>query len=797
MAAVRNLLAGVVAAVAAALIVGLTIVPAASAVEGSCPNEARRVEQSSTFLPDCRAYELVSLPNSQPSKLTGEYSPYRIGAVTETAAAVNGERLIYSSWFNPPESTAFAHSYVTTRDDSGWTTESPNPPQSTQAHAILCTPWPIGFSQDMSIVVVADGRETEGCGHTEPPIAAGEPEGVRNLYLRENLTGAFSFVNTMPVSGSARNAYYEDANADGSHILFVDSAQLTPEAPVPPSPTERGDLYEWVAGAVHLVSFLPDGEPVDGALANGGTYTSLILESFPGVATITNAMSEDGERVVFYAGVNQALEGGNLYLRLNAGRPQSHVNRAGECSELAMGCTVQVDVSETATPSIGAKFRWATPDGSRVFFTDEGRLTADATAESGKPDLYEYDLEKPKGERLTDLTVDASEPADVLGVSGVGVAEDGSPSYVYFVAHAALTPAGQENANHEHAEAGQPNLYVRYGDVYTFIARLSPLREPESEGFRYRDANDWQELTTGSNRENHFSFFTARVSKNGRFLAFNSQRSLTGYNNNPPSGSNDCANELDVEDAPCAEIYVYDAAHNHLACASCDPSGAPPVGPALILGAEDTMGGGASPIPWGVFQRNLSNDGRVFFNSKDVLAPEDVNGQLNVYEYFEGHQHLISSGTSPAPSYFADASADGSNVFFITSQGLVNKDGDGQESVYDARVDGGFASQNESIVPPACEAIEACRSPLTEPPAQLTSGSAALVGPGNLAVAPERPVTKQPAAKNPAKCKKGFVRSHGKCVKSRHVKHEGKQHKRTVKRPRRAKHATYTHGSAK
>jgi len=34
--------------------------PSAALAEGACPNEAIRQEQSSTFLPDCRAYEMVS-----------------------------------------------------------------------------------------------------------------------------------------------------------------------------------------------------------------------------------------------------------------------------------------------------------------------------------------------------------------------------------------------------------------------------------------------------------------------------------------------------------------------------------------------------------------------------------------------------------------------------------------------------------------------------------------------------------------------------------------------------------------
>ena len=62
-----------------------------------------------------------------------------------------------------------------------------------------------------------------------------------------------------------------------------------------------------------------------------------------------------------------------------------------------------------------------------VFFTDENKLTATSTTASGKPDLYEYDFEAEAGKRLTDLTVDPVEPADVLGVSG---ASEGG-SYVY------------------------------------------------------------------------------------------------------------------------------------------------------------------------------------------------------------------------------------------------------------------------------------------------------------------------------------------------------------------------------
>ena len=97
--------------------------------------------------------------------------------------------------------------------------------------------------------------------------------------------------------------------------------------------------------------------------------------------------------------------------------------------------TVQADAAEAGAPgpSGGGRFWTASSDGSKVFFTDENRLTSNSTAAPGAPDLYEFDTET---RRLTDLSEDrnAGAHADVQGV--VGASEDGS--YVYFVAGGAL-----------------------------------------------------------------------------------------------------------------------------------------------------------------------------------------------------------------------------------------------------------------------------------------------------------------------------------------------------------------------
>src|SRR4029077_12952516 len=134
------------------------------------------------------------------------------------------------------------------------------------------------------------------------------------------------------------------------------------------------------------------------------------------------------------------------------------------------------------------------------------------------------------------------------------------------------------------------------------------------------------------------------------------------------------------------------------ACVSCAPSGAPPAGPATLRTIEPPTVGASEPA---IVLRNLSSDGgRVFFESSVALLPRDTNGVQDVYEWEQqgvgscqgssesfsaasgGCLYLISSGRSPEASFFADASANGNDVFFFTDQPLVGQDQDGAVDVY-------------------------------------------------------------------------------------------------------------------
>ncbi len=178
-------------------------------------------------------------------------------------------------------------------------------------------------------------------------------------------------------------------------------------------------------------------------------------------------------------------------------------------------------------------------------------------------------------------------------------------------------------------------------------------------------------------------------------------------------------------------------------------------------------------------QHLLTDAGQVFFETRDALVPSDTNGQRDVYEYEGDHVYLISSGTSSADSNLEGASESGDDVFFRSSQALVPQDNqEGQIVIYDARVGGGFA---ELSSPPACTTADACRIPVPPQPSIYGApASQTFSGVGNLVPPAAKPKAK-PKAK-PAKCKKGFVKKKGKCVrktakkakKSAHANRRGK-----------------------
>jgi hypothetical protein len=128
----------------------------------------------------------------------------------------------------------------------------------------------------------------------------------------------------------------------------------------------------------------------------------------------------------------------------------------------------------------------------------------------------------------------------------------------------------------------------------------------------------------------------------------------------------------------------------------------------------------------------MSSDGRyVFFDTADPLVAQDTNGMRDVYEYdtVSEEVHLLSDGTCGCNATFTEASPDASDVFFTTGQKLVRIDDDLNSDLYDVRVNGGIAAQNEA--PAAhCEGEE-CRGPAASAPVFSAPSSSTFAGVGN------------------------------------------------------------------
>lgn len=366
---------------------------------------------------------------------------------------------------------------------------------------------------------------------------------------------------------------------------------------------------------------------------------------------------------------------------------------------------VRIDNKRTVLVSAApASFRTASADGSKVFY----ETTPDFHGESGP--LYEFNVD-------TETTrLIAGEVVGVLGTS-----EDAS--YLYFASKEDLAPG---------ATSGDNNLYLSHGGAITFIVALSATDIGAKAAIPpINNPSDVSRVPIGR---------TSRVTPDGRHIAFQSTQSLTGYDN-----TDAVSGEADVE------VFTYDATTGQISCASCNPSGARPVGEPLpypyTANEEkfDSEGNLIMAAAWLNTAENslytpraFSNDGsRLFFNSFDALVPRDNNGQQDVYEWEAegsgscgksvGCVSLISSGESAQKSEFIDADETGQNVFFETKSSLVPQD-PGLVDIYVARENGGIAQ------PPApkasCEG-EACQGP-PSPPNDPTPASSAFEGAGNI-----------------------------------------------------------------
>ncbi|HEY1689486.1 MAG TPA: hypothetical protein VGF95_11565 [Solirubrobacteraceae bacterium] len=390
---------------------------------------------------------------------------------------------------------------------------------------------------------------------------------------------------------------------------------------------------------------------------------------------------------------------------------------------------VREDDARTALIAEAATYLTASADGSKVLYIKGG-------------DLYEDDLD-------VEATHDLTPGGEVLGL--MGAAEN--LEYVYFVAQGVLAPG---------ATAEMSNMYVLHEGHTSFIVTLGSEGEEEEP----LAVNVFPWAVDMGHR-------VAEVTPSGLDIAFMSRKSLTGYDNVFHDAS---------ETVPEGEVYVYDASSGEISCASCDPTGEAP---------SSSRMGGALPISrHSTYQQHvISSDGsRVFFQSAQPLLPQAQNGRLNLYEWERegagscveatGCIYLLSSGSSPYPSYFIDASASGDDVFLMTRSQLVSADENEYNDIYDAHVGAVEAPAEPQCTGTGCQGVAAI------PPVFATPASVTYNGVGNFAAPVAKPTPKK---KKTSKCvvkkdRKSQVKRSGKQAKAKRVSCKAKK---PAKRARR------------
>jgi hypothetical protein len=786
------------------------------------------------MLPDNRGYEMVTPPQKHGAQFK------HTGAIRAAASGDAIADIASQPIEGDPEGNANeVLSVLSTRTPTGWASRSIAAPHLATGEAIGATDQGeyALFSEDLSSALV---ESVTGSFEKLSPQATEQTPYLRTNYLNGNPsepcqaldTSAAScyaplvsesndtYVPLIPFGGGCAAFGYCGpeilaATHDLSHIVLDSSVPLTRTSHATSAgggvfaSEEKPNVYEYSAGELQLVSLLPGQTEGKAGLQLAGRQA---LNGYDerGEVAARQAISKDGTRVILEE------------IRDDPEEPP-YTKRSGlYLRDVAKGETIRLDEPEPqclaeskCEASFEPEYMGANSDDSRIFFLDGAKLTPNSGAtrnktfmpSSGnkeeKPDLYECGVVETAGKdhcELRDLTPrgESGESAKVAEV--LGVSEDGS--YIYFAAGGGLGAAapgacfdpnepfyeGNNSTGEDILPTGTLcNVFVRHLNSETgvwepprLVARLSQL-----------DAAAWN---PGGLRGS-----SVRVSPNGRYLAFRSQRGLTGYDSRDRSTNK-----------PDSEIYVYDSAAGTLNCASCDPAGTRPSGEASVPGWPVTVHD--EDNAWAFYQpRYLTNEGRLFFNSPDALVTLDVSKQSEVYEYEPqgvpaGSEHgcsvgaqsgsevfkpareygvealrgrevaacvaLISTGTAgEGGSQFLEASETGADVFFLTSQKVLPQDVDTSADVYDAHE---CTSESPCITPAVaprqCETEASCKAPPTpQPTIYAAPATATFSGPGNL-ISPPPAVVAKPKPKV-TKCKKGDTKNKkGRCVKNKKKK---------------------------
>jgi hypothetical protein len=732
-----------------------------------CPNQTVRQQTGATYLPDCRAYELVSPEDAGGTVLFtgGPQSPY----------ATNPPRLAFVGQFadipgagRTPINTT-GDLYLATRSADSWHTRYIGPSAEEAGCAggrpIVSGTGPANTIQNDVIADQGLNRILDWNLGNPLECFSGWFGGIRFEDLNTAAQGSNApyvwnanggFVDRWPtevadVTGSAANfscpqdpsihpypegfagnipvpyfcSTYVDASKDLSHFVFSTQSGLFGEGGLNTAPGSAYD-NDTVHNTLKLISKLPGGAPI--GQEPGAKAGAEELIQFPSVST-------DGSHILMGTATKPACKQDNFPGGSSTGGPL--------CPIITQPTHLYVRVNDAVTYDVSAgkavHYVGATPDGTKVYFTSDERLTADDTDSS--TDLFMWE-ENGGAPQLTRISTGAP---GLAGNTDACASTWTSDCDVKTYEDSRITTAKGNRGGLGAWDPSNPNpgytdnaIAAKSGDVYFY----SPEQLVEGKGgpgkenlYVYHQGAIQHVATLEDNPycieflENEIEFRCSngavgrlQVTPDGRYAAFVTTSRITPYDNHGH-----------------AEMYRYDADAESLICVSCRSDGTAPEGE--VLGSE----GG----------RFITDDGRVFFDTPEPLDPRDTNtghaleGQIegmDIYEFVDGRAQLITTGTGTGGTTVGlsavsvaglyGVSGDGTDVYFGTSDTLVGQDRNGSQlKFYDARTNGGFPFVP---LPAPCAAADECHGSSSSAPPPLVSGTGASLGAGGNARSVQR-----------------------------------------------------------
>jgi hypothetical protein len=744
----------------------------------SCPNSNVRQQTRANFLPDCRAYELVSPADAGGTQL------YANGP--NTGYATNPARFSFVGAFstipgaggNP--TGANGDLYVATRTNRGWTTryvgwpasDTPvdggppmGPPSST----------PTREGQNGASRMAANGDS----GIFGQSGVITDPEMNRFLSFKVGVQSEFDLENHTPVASNAPRVYAADGTylerwptnlglvppgeyPAGSSLFPHGGTPLDGESPATVAPggeraldcvteatapdyehtfklnycpgdvTTSADLSHFVFATTWNV-FAPGGQlNGPGSVYDNDTRSGAVVvaSKTPDGSNIPNepgdlsntplsipAVSHDGSHILI--GARQTGPCGYP----TCGYPPCGENHryVSRCPDQPSHLYMRVDDAVTYDVSRGHAVRYVGTDaeGKIVYFLSDERLTADDVDSS--TDLYRWTQ---AGDALT-LVSKADHPG-VFGEPGNSDSCTGGLTTSYGTS---TTGCGVTTYT-QWLYCGDRVLAVTDGGNC-----LSDNSIAQDSGDIYFFSQEQLDGTRGiKNQENLYVF---------RKGAVHYVTTLTG----PPSCiqtlKTACPRIVRMQVSPSGEdmafvtkspvtqydneghkeMYRFKPDTGEMVCVSCRPNGEPPSSD--VEASRD-----------GLF---MTDNGRVFFATEDPLVHADTNRAQDVYEYVDGRPQLITQGSGdtrtpntkslfvPLPG-LVGVSANGTDVYFATYDTLVREDHNGLfMKFYDARTGGGFSAP---APPPPCAAADECHAAGSEPPSAIVEGTGVALGEG-------------------------------------------------------------------